>query len=418
MKKFKRVLLIAANALCVLGILAGVYAFTAIRKTQLSQRAAERWRGESDMRFAQVSVFTPANAALSESGIRTFRNTIDGKLAEAGVQEPETGSLWRDAWCSVGTASAATSRGSVTAQAYGVGGDFFLFHPLRLLSGQYLRPDDLMDDRVVINEMLAWKLYGGSDLAGMTVTVNGAEYVIVGVVRTEDDFAAKHALSEDAMLLFMDYSRLSQPAAAAGENAAPAADVTCYELVMPDPLSGYAKGFVQNGLGGGSGVLTVENSARFTVGGIRETIRLFGERVMRQTPVALPYWENAALYTETLLSGVLLLTALLRILPAVTALWLLVKGWRLAKRAAKSGAHRAGAAIESRREKRWEKKEAQKRAAKELAAGKKPELPPEPEQKEIPAPKTAPALPAGEPEDGDMEDVNRIVREILEEKSK
>ena len=67
MKKFKRILLIAVNALCLLGVLAGVVAFTSIRKTQISQDAATRWRGESDMRFAQVSVFTPKDAASWDS---------------------------------------------------------------------------------------------------------------------------------------------------------------------------------------------------------------------------------------------------------------------------------------------------------------------------------------------------------------
>ena len=400
MKKFKRILLVAANALCALGILAGVCAFTSIRKTQISQNAAGRWRGESETRFAQVSVFTPTDAALSESGIASFRKTIDGKLAEAGVLAPETGSLWRDAYCAVGSATAVTSHGSFRAQAFGVGGDFFLFHPLQLLSGQYLQPDDLMKDRVVVNEMLAWKLYGGSELAGMTVTVNGRECIIAGVVRMEDDFAAKHALSAETQLIFMDYSLLSP----AGET--PASDVTCYELVMPDPLTGYAKQFLQNGLGGGSGSLTVENSARFTVKSIWSSLKSFGERVMRQTPVVLPYWENAALYTETVLSGVLLLTALLCILPAVTCLWLLVKGWRLLKTAAKAGVHRAGEAVESRRERRWARKEALKRAEKAPASAS----PPEPEPAEE-------AEPADEAEDSGMEDVERVVREILKEKT-
>ncbi len=404
MKKFKRILLIAANALCVLGVLAGVLAFTSIRGTQVSQNAAARWRGESETRFAQVSVFTPTDAALSKSGVESFRRTIDGKLAEAGVLAPETGSLWRDAYCAVGSATAVTSHGSFRAQAFGVGGDFFLFHPLTLLSGQYLRPDDLTKDRVVVNEMLAWKLYGGSDLAGMSVTVNGRECLIAGVVRTEDDFAAKHALSEDALLLFMDYSMLSPE----GETYAP--DVTCYELVMPDPLTGYARQFAQNGLGGGSGALTVENSARFTAKSVWSSIRSFGERVMRQTPVVLPYWENAALYTETVLSGVLLLTALLCVLPALTCLWLLVKGWRLLKKAAKSGVRRAGEAIETGRERRWERKEARKRAEKTPAVAPPPEAEPENEAETEDEAET-------EPEDSGMEDVERVVREILKEKN-
>lgn len=396
MKKLKRILLIAANALCLVGILAGTLAFGAVRKTQTSQYAFRRWQGESDERFAQVSVFAPNDTALSESGIRSFEGTIDGKLAEAGVLPPETGSLWRDAWCAVGSASLSTSRGSASARAYGVGGDFFLFHPLLLLSGQYLSQSELTDDRVVLSEQLAWKLYGGTDLAGMRVTVGGEECIIAGVVRMEDDFAAKRALGEETMIVFMPYSRY-----AAGKE--PTADITGYELVMPEPLTGFSEQLVRNGLGAGSGAVTVENSARFTSGGVWKTLKTFGERVMRTTPVVLPYWENAARYTETLLSGILLLIVLLCILPAITLLWLIVKGWILAKKAVKSGVHRAGEAIESGRERRWERSEAKKRAAKGKAAKEPQSAEAEPE-------------PAADAREDGMQEIERVVQEILQEK--
>ncbi|MBR4158009.1 MAG: ABC transporter permease [Oscillospiraceae bacterium] len=394
MKKFKRILIIAANALCLIGILAGALAFRSIRATQTSQLAYRRWQGESDGHFAQVSVFAPKDAALSAGNVQSFRGTIDAKLAEAGVLLPETGSLWRDAYCAVGSASLSTARGSATALSYGIGGDYFLFHPLLLLSGQYLKPDDLTDDRVVVSEQLAWKLYGGTDLAGMSVRVNGADCIIAGVVRMESDFAAERALGEETQIVFMPYSRF----AGGGE---PASDITCYELVMPEPLTGYAEQLVRGGLGSGKGVLTMENSTRFTAGGVWKTLKSFGDRVMRTTPVVLPYWENAARYSETLLSGILLLAALLCVLPAVTLVWLIVKGWILAKKAVKSGVHKMGEAIESGRERRWERSEAKKHAAAEKA-------PSEAEPSEAPA--------ESEAQDEALQEVNRVVREIMQEK--
>ena len=52
-----------------------------------------------------------------------------------------------------------------------VGGQFFEFHPLRLLSGSYIAEGDLSPDRVLLDRELAWELFGGTELTGMSVEV-------------------------------------------------------------------------------------------------------------------------------------------------------------------------------------------------------------------------------------------------------
>ena len=39
-----------------------------------------------------------------------------------------------------------------------------------------------MDDLVILDEEIAWRLYGGTNLAGMPVTINGEHFLIGGVV--------------------------------------------------------------------------------------------------------------------------------------------------------------------------------------------------------------------------------------------
>ena len=55
---------------------------------------------------------------------------------------------------------------SVSAKAIGVAGDFFLFHPLKLLDGSFFSGSDVMQDYVVIDEDMAWQLFGSNDVAG------------------------------------------------------------------------------------------------------------------------------------------------------------------------------------------------------------------------------------------------------------
>ena len=393
MQKLKRILLIAANALCVICVAAGLIVQSSMRGTLRSQQAAVDWRGENEMEFAQVSVFLPVDSALNESQIQTFRSSLETKLTEAGLEEPEEGSLWTDAYCAVGTASVSSARGSSSATAIGIGGDFFLFHPLYLLSGQYIAGDDLMKDLVLIDKTLAWKLYGGTDLAGMTLTVNGESCIIAGVVELEQDFATRHALAEDTPMIFMAYERMSagEPQTEAGACA--------YEIVMPNPLTGYAKSVVDEGLGSGTGVMTVENSDRFSGSGIRAVLGDFGQRAMRDTAIVLPYWENAARYIETWMALLYVLTLLFAVLPAITLIWLAVRLFRLGKKGARRGIRLAGEKLEDRRERRW----LQKQQGKRVAGRRAPPVQPA-EQPVVPA--AAADLPP---------DVESIVQEILAE---
>ena len=75
--------------------------------------------------------------------------------------------VYTDAYCAFGKTSVTGDHGSSDASVIAVGGNYFLFHPLELVSGTYFSESDVMHDRVVLDETLAWKLFGGSNLAGM-----------------------------------------------------------------------------------------------------------------------------------------------------------------------------------------------------------------------------------------------------------
>ena len=63
-----------------------------------SQQAAERWRGESDMRFAQVSVFLPVGGETNVQAIEMFHESIEQAMQEVSLEAPEGGSLYVDAY--------------------------------------------------------------------------------------------------------------------------------------------------------------------------------------------------------------------------------------------------------------------------------------------------------------------------------
>lgn len=120
---------------------------------QSSQMMAERWSADGGV--AQISCFFSVNAAITEDRIIEFEHTIDGALTDAAViQESENpgARLWADAYSADGKITLSTDRGTVSADAIGIGGDFFLFHPQKLLYGAYFSGNDLMQDYCVIDE--------------------------------------------------------------------------------------------------------------------------------------------------------------------------------------------------------------------------------------------------------------------------
>ena len=253
---FKQWFLLGLIVVLLLSSAASVIGLRVVSGTLESLTAADRFRGGTDTRFAQLACFLPVGQGKAEEDILQFRQTLDGKLVEQSLEAPENGSLYLDAYCGMATVTAVGNNGaSASVGAIGVGGDFFYFHPLFLRGGSYIKGGDLMDDLVVLDEETAWRLFGGVDLAGMSMTVNGKPFVVSGVIAREDDFATQKAYSGDSGI-FMSYSALAR--------LVEKAEISCYELVMPDPISGYAKNLVSENFSIGNGDV-VENSSRYIV---------------------------------------------------------------------------------------------------------------------------------------------------------
>ena len=106
--------------------------------------------------------------------------------------------MYADAYSAFDKLTVSSERTSTELEAIGVGGEFFLFHPLELKSGSYFSEDDFMQDGVVLDETAAWKLFGGYDLTGLPVTIGSQSYVVLGVVSREDDRFTEKSMEDVA----------------------------------------------------------------------------------------------------------------------------------------------------------------------------------------------------------------------------
>ena len=317
-----RQLLLGAIALFCLGvflILSGV--ISTIIHRQETQSMAERWGKNGDA--AQISCFFSTDAFVSEDGIKGFEHGLDTALQEASItQESQNpgARLWADAYSARGQITISSDRATVSADAIGIGGDFFLFHPLRLLKGSFFSGNDLMQDYCVLDEDAAWQLFGSNDIAGMTVTIRGIPHIVTGVIRREEGRFAE-AAGLDSTLVYVSYQTLSTLGSTQGINH--------YEIVMPNPVTNYAYNYVRDSIGVTELEMDIlENGSRYSFLNRLKTIAAFGTRSMNGKAILYPYWENVARGYEDVLALLTLISLLFLVYPLILLIICVIRWWK------------------------------------------------------------------------------------------
>ena len=349
-KKKTRILLI----LCASMVAAAVLFFGAwqyLAHLLDAQQAAQRWEGDGDLDFSQITCFLPADQKIGLKDITTFRTAAVKVMEDAALDVTENRHLMVDGWSTTAKLYTSGEHGRGEASVIAVGGDYFDFHPLRLLSGDYIRQSDLMKDRIVLSEEVAWLLFGGTDLAGMTMKLNGTPYIIAGVVEQEKDIFDKKSNS-DGLDLYMSYDALL----AIDENA----KINCYELVMANPVKGFAMKAVKDKFPIGRGEILC-NSERYGYGKLMDLVLHFGSRGSQTSGAVLPYWENAARMTEDWGALFCLLGTVLLLIPLVVLIIVALQSGRQVKKKLEDDilpdlSEKTQEAIRKRQRRRWERK--------------------------------------------------------------
>lgn len=330
----KRLVLLISGGISFLIFLILLLAARSVGRSQDSQLMAERWSDKNDV--AQVSCFFSVNAPLSEDSIEEFEHSIDGAIQEVMLtqQEPapsgepvsESARLWVDAYSASGRIVISSERATLEAAAYGIGGDFFLFHPLRLVSGAYFSGNDLMQDYCVIDEDAAWQLFGSTNVVGQIVTISGIPHVITGVIERPEGRLEEAAGLSDTVV-YVSYKTLSELGSSTG--------ISHYEIVMPNPISDFALNYVKKNIGASERNMEIlENNSRYSFVSSLQNIRAFGTRSMNGKAIIYPYWENVARGCEDIVAVLTFLYLVFFLYPVLLVLiwficWWRHKGWTL-----------------------------------------------------------------------------------------
>ena len=172
-----------------------------------TQQLAKRWSKEEE--YIQMACYFTEDANFSSEQIVAVEQSLVTAMEEASISgtKENGGRNWIDAYATQGRLVIGSSRSSIDVRAFGVGGDFFQFHPLQLLDGSYFDASDENGDGVIIDEVVAWQLFGSNNVAGMEVEINGAFYPVRGVVRSDSGIFSE-AVQESVATVYVSYSIL------------------------------------------------------------------------------------------------------------------------------------------------------------------------------------------------------------------
>lgn len=300
-----------------------------------SQQEAARWEN-GKMSYAQVSAFISPGRQTGAEELASVRSAIATKLTKDSYSESKTGGrVWIDGYSGEVQAAIRKDTNTLNVTAVGVGGNFFQFHPMELLSGSYISDDDLNNDRVVVDENLAWALYGSNDIVGMQLWMNNTIYTVAGVVKVPEDGLEKTAYG-NSNRIYMPYDQL--------KTQQDSLSITCYEVVLPNPISNYAYYTVRSAFGFSEeeeeqldqeenplcfdNVEILENSNRFELMPMLTKLKQWRLRSMRTSSIGYPYWENIARSVEDEGIIFLIFRILVLICPVVCLAGLLWHMWR------------------------------------------------------------------------------------------
>lgn len=317
----KKILLSISGTISLVIFLILLLASNHMAGEQEAQQMAARWSEKKDV--AQVSCFFSANAAIDTEHIEEYEHSIDEALQEASItvtSQNEGARLWVDAYSADGRITLSSDRTTIQADAIGIGGDFFLFHPMQLLAGSYFSGNDLNQDYCVIDEDAAWQLFGSNNVAGMTVYVGDIPLIISGVVHRPEGRLEEAAGLSDT-LVYVSYQTL--------ENRGTNNGINHYEIVLPNPISNFAENLVREHMSiDEKEIEIVENTSRYSFGNRLKILTAFGTRSMNGKAIIYPFWENVARGYEDMIALMTFFMLLFLIYPIVLVLVIFIKWWR------------------------------------------------------------------------------------------
>lgn len=311
-------LLIAAGISALIGCLLILTGIKATAKLE-DQQFTKVWSDGNS--YAQNSVFFSEMADFNENGVKELVYKVGNKLSQDSITSEGSGRLWVYAYSANGKVTAVSNNSSTEVKAIGVGGDFFLFHPLNFVEGSFFSDEGVMKDLVVIDENTAWVLFGSNNVVGQVIEIGGVRHIISGVVRQESG-KLNDLAGNGNPTIYMSYEAL--------KTNGQISYISCFETLMPNPISNYATKVLEECVPADKDRYEiVENSGRFYWTKLIKNLKNFGTKGMTGKGIIYPYWENIARAYEDYFTPVAIIGLICFVYPIILILVLVIRMWKL-----------------------------------------------------------------------------------------
>jgi hypothetical protein len=311
----KKRLLASLAAIILIAILLPVILFRA--DDLPDQTAYKRFGTGGGTSYGQVSVFD--KDGMSESDCRRNTDTLIEKTETevTGIGGDVATSAFSSAPMSMTFVSQSDlGERNANLNTFFTAGDFFLFHPYEIKSGNYLNADTIMHDNAVLDEFAAWDLFGSNDIVGEIIYCNNIPVHISGVVKADESGIGTIYLDSELAL------------ALTGQEAI----FNCFEIILPSPVPGSGFEAVKSTIGISEGDVSIDKATRVVDNGGRERLgslfKLLSELpdlAVKDDAIILPPWENRA-RTHAVKTALLLVPlCLLMLIPVYTFIYLIYR---------------------------------------------------------------------------------------------
>lgn len=249
--------------------------------------AGERWSSNGE-RYAVITMYTEKESAISADQVGSWVYSMDNSLLESSITPKEGARSWAYCYIAEDTLSVTGPKGNTTAEAMAVGGDFFVFHPMKFTYGSAFLNDNSNPMGIVIDSDLAWKVFGAENVVGMTVTINDIEFVVVGVSEKESSSGTYGYTYGERPRMYMSHVGYSK---IVGDTA----NITMFETTLPNSVQTFAKNIFDGVVRMNEETSEIsEASERFSMTNRFNNMKNLKYSWIRQNKIEYPYWENEA----------------------------------------------------------------------------------------------------------------------------
>jgi hypothetical protein len=317
MKTCARKLMLRLIPVCIIAVLLAIclildMASASIIKSQTEQFAATRWMADdSIINYEQLTCFMKKDQGFTENDILYLRQAYDEKMVAESITAPENARLWIHAYSGTGKIN-VDAKTDIETDVTAVGGDFFIFHDIALETGSYFSDKSLNKNHVLISDDLAFRLFGSNDVIGMDIYISEIPYTVSGVTKADDS-----SVSDVRPHIYIPYDIY-----ATLDNSC---YISCYEVILPNPISGYARTIVESLISTNAGNCEiVTNTSRYSFRNLWNTIGELKSRSVRESGISYTSWENEARIVEDTAAVMLLIRIILLAVCLIITVILLV----------------------------------------------------------------------------------------------